>query len=1255
MSNFGPEIATAQIQLEVDLSTQQIDAAARAAAVQFNRVFSQTQATLSARARSSQAAAARSIADAFGGVGRQLDILSPKLSAFGRINQTVTDLTKKFGSAMTGAAVATAALSVAVVKIGAGFAKTAGDFQELEQSINAIVTNSATANISTEKFIGNLRELAIQSGRSSQQLANTGRQFLALGFSGEKTTEILTSFAKAASLTGATNQQLELALNGVSQIASKGVVSMEELRRQIAENLPGAVNLARFFEILGENMGITTEEAKKLQQQGLVGAEIGIKTLVQTVNEATEGIDVFALRAKTLNGLIGILREGFTQAVQDGFRPFIDSITQASEGPLGKFVTGLRDGGGAIAGLQGLLSRFGTVLGTSFRDILNEIIPLIPGLANLFVTLTEALAPVVVDIVRAASAFARFLIPALNLAALALRTLTTDLGPISFIFRQLVAGGLLTGAIRAFGLFGRAMGSIGGILGRIATPITKFLEAFSKAAGGIGEATVAFGFLSPVIKKLEGFSEALRITVIGLGVAFVALKLNLVSNALSTLTTFTRPLITLYKTLAVEVTATAQSLTLLRAAMFGIIGIGIVQGVNLFTQSLAKAKTQADELITSLNKGLDQTTFSGVNKSIENIKNEIAEIEKTESQFSLGGILKALGLEDPNKITNSGQALSKLKTELARLQKTQKEIAGASLFPVELLNFGDRIPKITVDFETLNDKFLEIIDSQEKLIDAQDKVADAEKNLGSAHNALNSAEQDLIETRNGLVEATNAVTELEQERLVLINDTARDIREVVAAENDLAKIGFRLLDLDRDEADILERLNKLRTPASAEELAAADRDIVRAKIALNKAIQAEQDLLNRLNEEQQESVDLSGLTLDQLQTRLAIARASAAAQRAQKRATEGTLVTEADQIEARLDVADAQERLNKLQQDRIDLDNIVANNARDIEELEIRLNKLALDKTELLVDQSDAQIALNNLRAGETTRAKEIEAIDDRIKTAKENQLKASLAIATAEGAVQTAVEGVRNANNDVTRAKEFQRNLNIEINGTEAQINQNLRDRIGLNNTLLGQSETAKALLVSQISEIGPALLGAFSGVIGDTGNILNLSGSNSSNLLADLILNNPNKLRELLRALGVEGFKDGGVITRPTNAIMGENFRPEMVLPLTKPDRVWELLSQNLPRFPGALRAAQSAVGPSPALRQAVRSSGGNMAVNRADGPMTFGQAQEMLQLLRENGKPEYKIEAPINVSAAGTDEDLLAKRISRRVERSILEKLR
>ena len=44
-----------------------------------------------------------------------------------------------------------------------------------------------------------------------------------------------------------------------------------------------------------------------------------------------------------------------------------------------------------------------------------------------------------------------------------------------------------------------------------------------------------------------------------------------------------------------------------------------------------------------------------------------------------------------------------------------------------------------------------------------------------------------------------------------------------------------------------------------------------------------------------------------------------------------------------------------------------------------------------------------------------------------------------------------------------------------------------------------------------------------------------------------------------GTQQFADGGLVTEPTSAILGENYRPELVLPLTQPNRSMSLLAQS------------------------------------------------------------------------------------------------
>ena len=66
---------------------------------------------------------------------------------------------------------------------------------------------------------------------------------------------------------GANQQQIGAALLALEQMLSKGKVSMEELRRQMGNALPGS------FEIAAKAMGVTTQEFNKMIEAGLEANE----------------------------------------------------------------------------------------------------------------------------------------------------------------------------------------------------------------------------------------------------------------------------------------------------------------------------------------------------------------------------------------------------------------------------------------------------------------------------------------------------------------------------------------------------------------------------------------------------------------------------------------------------------------------------------------------------------------------------------------------------------------------------------------------------------------------------------------------------------------------------------------------------------------------------------------------------------------------------------------------------------------------
>jgi tape measure domain-containing protein len=141
------------------------------------------------------------------------------------------------------------------------------ELENVERTFNAV---TASAEDSAREM-DYAREVAARLGL--EQIA-TARSYASLmaatkgtAAEGEKTRQVFESVARAMSLAGKSSADTEGALLALQQMASKGVVSMEELRGQLGERLPGALNA------VAQGLGITTAQLIKLVETGQLTAE----------------------------------------------------------------------------------------------------------------------------------------------------------------------------------------------------------------------------------------------------------------------------------------------------------------------------------------------------------------------------------------------------------------------------------------------------------------------------------------------------------------------------------------------------------------------------------------------------------------------------------------------------------------------------------------------------------------------------------------------------------------------------------------------------------------------------------------------------------------------------------------------------------------------------------------------------------------------------------------------------------------------
>ena len=141
-------------------------------------------------------------------------------------------------------------------------------------------------------------------GDASGEIAGLQKQALALGVSYETVAKNYMKFAastqgtqlqgqelmisetvgNAARNQGLSGEQVDRATNALTQMLSKGRVQAEELRGQLAEQLPGAVQVA------GRAFGVTTAELYRMVEAGQIAGDVFVDKFVKQLR--AEGADV---------------------------------------------------------------------------------------------------------------------------------------------------------------------------------------------------------------------------------------------------------------------------------------------------------------------------------------------------------------------------------------------------------------------------------------------------------------------------------------------------------------------------------------------------------------------------------------------------------------------------------------------------------------------------------------------------------------------------------------------------------------------------------------------------------------------------------------------------------------------------------------------------------------------------------------------------------------------------------------------------
>lgn len=734
-----------------------------------------------------------------------------------------------------------AAAYIGIQRLMAGvsnIARTAVEMASLEKTFYALTGSMAGSRAE----IMWLREESQRLGLDFLSLTTGFKGFLAAGKSAgmetEKIKKIFTSVSEAATVLGLNAEKTKLVMYALEQMLSKGTVTMEELRRQLGDSLPGA------FQIGAKAMGLTNAEFTKLVSTGKLASEVFLPRFAEALKDAFgPGLEM-AVRTpraeitRLLNELqfaqIDIGAGGFLQGLSDAARELSKSLQLEST------KDSLTQLGFAMGKVTGHAGKLGAVLVDNSKVFIALTATIATGLV-----VSKALIPIILSLGTAYKALAAFAAGAAvatgGWSSVATAAFSLVAGAVVYFSSSLSEGekhaAKYADSIAAIAQGGEvAAGQIQKIreqyahfsfeetereLGSVTAKIQSTLKDLRDAAPNFGAGAVEVRKLIKSFRdgeiSLEDFQKKLTYLKDVMGADVPEEVLNL-SNRLSELYTRSDALrgimssvgsavaeiVPDFNIAAMSASNYAEKLASLGGAFrlisewkgFKLPTIGMPlekmveertkRELEEFIASLPKEKEAAAKRIVSTYK-LTQNQLERVLKGDLSFETDPAKLRELER-----GIKAIFGKESLNNITHIKEALTKTRGELEQITDTGKKY-GAFTKTLETLSQKYDVSGITME----EGEFVWVGQTDKDILAAAKALFAENKRLADAQAAANKArdvgtERVAFQVAQYYKDATQAVTQLqiEQERLTaqMMGDTgeaaAAKIRKSAQAELD---------------------------------------------------------------------------------------------------------------------------------------------------------------------------------------------------------------------------------------------------------------------------------------------------------------------------------------------------------------------------------------------------------------------------------------------------------------------------------------
>lgn len=226
-----------------------------------------------------------------------------------RIQQFSREATEEISSIGLGRIAGFGLLGVAAGRaLSAGFTRAA----TLETAELALTQLLGTAE-EAKALLDEVTEVVTGTPFALDQFAQATSRLIAYNVEAEKIPDVLRAVGDAAALAGPESAQaFDSILRSIGQINTVGRANLEEIKVIAEAGVPA-------FKILGNQLGVTTEELRDLFEKGAVPAGVAIDALIDGITNGTEGVNgataAFGGLAKSLGGTLAGSVANFRTAI----------------------------------------------------------------------------------------------------------------------------------------------------------------------------------------------------------------------------------------------------------------------------------------------------------------------------------------------------------------------------------------------------------------------------------------------------------------------------------------------------------------------------------------------------------------------------------------------------------------------------------------------------------------------------------------------------------------------------------------------------------------------------------------------------------------------------------------------------------------------------------------------------------------------------------------------------------------------------